>query len=304
MIVDQMKRLADLTRFGSAWVAAMAVTGCMAATAPTAPQGAGSSSLARPTASDVTPQAAYGSTRRGVNETAAAVAAWLSFESGSRSAERLQVSGSADLAPAPIPAVPVPSPLASPSTLPVPVVPDAGSVPVALGGSDNGDGTLTITASRQGSRAEGPYTDVQTLTFAKQTRRPITYRDRLSVIQDGRTVVSQSRSKVWQADGRFTESVSIMGNDGSPGGTPMPWHLDATTQSSTDGKETTIGTLRRSDGSSLTLSRVRQGGRTTLEVTDARQNLKLSAATDNAQDIAALSILIDGQPSGSVDLPR
>jgi hypothetical protein len=80
--------------------------------------------------------------------------------------------------------------------------------------------------------------------------------------------------------------------------------MDATTQGGAPAApETTIGTLRRSDGSTLTISRTRSQGQTQLDITDSRQNLKLSGTADNAAEVRALTVLIDGQPNGTVDLP-
>jgi hypothetical protein len=101
----------------------------------------------------------------------------------------------------------------------------------------------------------------------------------------------------------MTESVSLSGYDQVTGPSAAPWRMDATTQGGRDGQETTIGTLRRSDGSTLTIRRTRTGGQTPLDITDSRQNLKLSGSADNADEVRALTILIDGQPNGTVDLP-
>ncbi|MBC7545997.1 MAG: hypothetical protein H7338_24980 [Candidatus Sericytochromatia bacterium] len=298
-----------MTRFGSATLSFLAVAGCLAAATPTAPSGGAATPMNQPSAEAGT-TAAYGSTRRGVDEAAAALSSWLGFETGSRANERLLVAG--DVAgdqkaglPAPTAAAaPAPQPMASavpPGLVSAPLSLVAGVLP-AVGGTDNGDGSVTVTKTRQGIRPEGPYTEILALTYAKQTRLPITYRHRLTVTQAGRTTLSQSRSKVWQPDGRFTESVALSGLEPARDGTMLPWRMDATTQAGAAGGETTIGTLRRSDGTALTISRTRQAGHTTLDVTDSRQNLKLSGSSDNAQEIAILTILIEGKTTGTVTI--
>jgi hypothetical protein len=299
MMVPQMRCLTATMRCGTAWLVVAALAGCMAG-APTTPNRSGAIATAQP-AADSGATAALTS-QRGINDTAAVLGNWLTFETTSRAFERQQVAAgtATDIRSIAVPGAPQSITVA---------LPELASVLPAVSGTDNGDGTSTVTVNRQGTRAEGPYRQVQTLIFAKLTRRPITYRDRLTVTIDGKTTLSQSRSKVWQADGRFTDSISITGFDLArdgvpPSATPSPWRMDATSIGSADGTETTIGTLRRADGTSLTVSRIRQNGRTTLDVTDSRQNLKLSGSSDNANDIAVLTILIDGQATGTVELPR
>jgi hypothetical protein len=286
--------------------AVMAVSGCMAM-----PTGAvGAAAPVRPsTDRQMAAPTATSSTRRGLPETAAAVAAWLSFEASSRTFEREQVPTADKAAPLPV-ATPAPADpgaaAALPLAAPAPNAPAAGEAPLVapeVGGVENADGTVTLTVNREGTRSEGPYSETLTLTYQKATRRPVTYRHRLSVTRDGRALVSQSRSKVWQPDGRFTESVSLSGYDQAATATQAPWRMDATTQSAADGQETTIGTLRRADGSTLTVRRTRSGRQTTLEITDSRQNLKLSGSSDTSADVRALTVLIDGQPNGTLDLP-
>jgi hypothetical protein len=301
-------RIATLASVMATLASVMLVTaGCMAV--PTATAGTAAPALSGTGRQMALPQAA-GSTRRGVPEATAAVSAWLAFEAGSRRFERDQVP-SAD-APPGATATPAPAATAAPTAaglaapaLPVPAADvgvEAGLVAAGAGGVDNADGTVTLTVTRSPVRPEGPATETLTLTYQKATRRPITLRHRLTVTVDGRALVNQSRSKVWQPDGRFTESVSLSGYDQAVPGSQSPWRMDATTQGGTDGEETTIGTLRRSDGSTLTVRRTRSAGQTRLEVTDSRQNLTLSGSADNSADVRALTLLIDGQPNGSVEV--
>lgn len=276
-------------------VVAMVVGGCTAS--PTA-AGAMAPTVPATDRQTVAPAAAPAG-RRGLPETTAAVTAWLAFEASSRIAERQEVpsvgGGTSAMAPVAAPALaPVAAPVAAS---------DGPQVAPAAGGVVNADGTVTLTQSREGTRSEGPYTETLTLTYQEATRRPVTYRHRLTVTQDGRTLVSQSRSKVWLPDGRFTESVSLTGYGPASAGTPAPWRIDATTQSAADGTETTVGTLRRSDGSTLTLRRTRSGQGTSLEVTDSRQSLTLSGRAADGDEVRALTVVIDGRTGDTIELP-